>query len=112
MTNQPSTGAKAYFLRRVIHDYSDEKCAEILKHLAAAAEPDSRILIAEMILAEKSTAADLTGATIDIIVMSLGGKERTEAGYRSILKDAGLELVKIWTRPQDNGAIIEAKIPQ
>jgi SAM-dependent methyltransferase len=43
---QPVRGARAYFMRSVLHDWADEQCRTILGHLKDAMEPGySRILI-------------------------------------------------------------------
>jgi hypothetical protein len=45
-TPQPIKGARAYFMRSVLHDWADEQCRVILRHLKDAMEPGySRILI-------------------------------------------------------------------
>jgi hypothetical protein len=45
-TPQPVKGARAYFMRSVLHDWPDEQCRVILRHLKDAMEPGySRILI-------------------------------------------------------------------
>lgn len=43
---QPIKGARAYYMRSVMHDWPDEQCRQILRHLKDAMEPGySRILI-------------------------------------------------------------------
>lgn len=96
-TPQPVQGAKAYYVRRIMHDYSDEHCVEILKHIRNAMAADSRVLISEMLLPKKVDEAGLSATMMDNFMMSMGGKERTEEQFRQLLLDAGLELVKVWT---------------
>ena len=49
-TPQPIKGARAYFMRSVLHDWPDESCRRILYHLKDAMEPGySRILINECV---------------------------------------------------------------
>ncbi|KAG9023869.1 hypothetical protein FS837_005595 [Tulasnella sp. UAMH 9824] len=47
---QPVKGANVYFLRWILHDWSDEKCIEILRHLHDAANEQSRLLIEDVIV--------------------------------------------------------------
>jgi demethylsterigmatocystin 6-O-methyltransferase len=48
-------GARFYLMRQILHDWSDEKCLEILKPLVAAMDPqDSRLLIAEYVVPSKN----------------------------------------------------------
>jgi hypothetical protein len=112
-TPQPVKAAKAYFLRRIIHDYSDENCVKILSHLRAAMAPDSKVLIADMVMPKRVQEADLPAAAMDNCVMVMGGKERTADGMKKILDEAGLEMVKIWQSREGGatGNIVEAVLP-
>lgn len=112
-TPQPVKGAKAYLLRRIIHDYSDENCVKLLSHLRDAMLPDSRVLIADMVMPKRVYEADLPAAAMDNCVMVMGGKERTEEAFRKILEDAGLNLVKVWQSREGGatGNLVEARLP-
>ncbi|KAF4587529.1 hypothetical protein GQ602_004222 [Ophiocordyceps camponoti-floridani] len=109
---QPVKGAKAYFLRQIIHDWSDTTSVKILSHLAAAMAPDSRVLIFETVLPPQLGEANIPAVVIDHAVMAIGGKERTEQAFSAILNEAGLELVRVW-RALGNptaGACVESKL--
>lgn len=46
---QPVKRAAAYFLRHILHDWSDRYCARILKPIVAAMEPSvSRLLVTDV----------------------------------------------------------------
>lgn len=102
------TGAKAYYLRRILHDYSDSKCVEILSRLAAAAAPDSKILIADVVDSMTNNETDIPMVCTDFTMLNIGGKERSEAEFAAILERAGLRLVKVWRGPDD--CVIEAAV--
>ncbi|KIX95069.1 uncharacterized protein Z520_09379 [Fonsecaea multimorphosa CBS 102226] len=112
-TPQPVKGAKAYFLRRVMHDYSDANCVLILSHLRDAMSPDSKVLIADMVMPQRVYEADLPAAAMDNVVMVMGGKERTAEGFNKLLEAAGLKMVKIWHSREGGatGNIVEAMLP-
>jgi hypothetical protein len=78
------TGAKAYFMRMIMHDYADAVCMDILTHLAQAMAPDSRVLVCDMVLPQRVGEADFPAAVLDQAVMTMGGKERTEEGFKSL----------------------------
>ena len=78
-----------------MHDYSDTKCIEILKHLAAAAAPDTVILISEMIMPATIGEGELPIVCMDMSMMNMGGKERSEKQFAELLNAAGLELTKV-----------------
>jgi hypothetical protein len=51
-TPQPIKGARAYFMRSVLHDWPDEQCRKILANVKEAMEPGySRILISDCVSA-------------------------------------------------------------
>ena len=79
-----------------MHDYSDTKCIEILKHLAAAAARDTVILISEMMVPTIIGEGELPVVCMDMSMMNMGGKERSENQFVEILTAAGLELTKVW----------------
>ncbi|KAK1757099.1 O-methyltransferase B [Echria macrotheca] len=110
MTEQPVKGAKAYFMRMILHDYADAVGIDILKRLADAMARDSRVLVCEMVLASRVGEHDFASAVLDQAVMTMGGKERTEEGFRSMLEAAGLELVQTWRAPGVPGGCVEGRL--
>jgi hypothetical protein len=82
-------GAKAYFMRMILHDYADAVGVEILKRLAAPMNENSRVLICEMVLLQRGGGVDFPAAVMDQAVMTMGGKERTAKGFRQMLEAAG-----------------------
>ncbi|KAH8891973.1 S-adenosyl-L-methionine-dependent methyltransferase [Thozetella sp. PMI_491] len=110
MTEQPVKGAKAYFMRMILHDYADAVGIKILTELAGSMSPTSRVLICEMVLPSRVGEADFAAAVLDQAVMSMGGKERTEAGFRKMMEAAGLELVQVWRAPGVPGACVEGRL--
>jgi hypothetical protein len=88
-----SPDAKFYFMRGVLHDHPEHQARKILEQTKAAMGPESVLLIDEMILPE--TGVNLMAASIDMTMLTaLAGMERTEAQWRVILADVGLELVQ------------------
>ncbi|KAG4278560.1 hypothetical protein FPRO04_06615 [Fusarium proliferatum] len=109
MAEQPVKGVKAYFMRMILHDYADAVGTQILTRLAEAMKPYSRVLICEMVLAPRVGEADFASAVLDQAVMTMGGKERTEAGFQKMFDASGLELVKTWRVPGVPGGCVEAR---
>jgi hypothetical protein len=106
-----SKGAKAYFLRRILHDFSDTFATKILSQIVPAMSHDSRILIADLMFpSEHITPEDLSIATFDITMFNMGGKERSEADFRLLLDNVGCELVKVWRSENGLGVIVEGKL--
>ena len=83
-------------MRRVLHDYSDSKCVDILKRLAEAAAPDTVVLISEVVVPPTVGEGQLPMICTDMNIMNMGGKERSEKQFADILTAAGFELAKAW----------------
>lgn len=85
---------------------------KILSNIKAAMAPDSKVLIQEQIMPSIITNPEVEAnvAVLDVATMVMGGKERTEEGFRDILEKSGLELVKIWKVDMAPVGVVEAKI--
>ncbi|KAL1986946.1 hypothetical protein VTN96DRAFT_5363 [Rasamsonia emersonii] len=102
---QPIKGAYIYYLRRVLHNWPDHICVEILKNTAVAMEPGkSRIVIAEFVV--PPVGASMETASTDLVMMTMTGAQRTEKQWQQLLDAAGLKLEKTYTAPgTDYGAV-------
>ena len=67
-----------------------------LKNIADAMAPDSRLLIGEIVVPDKPEGVDKTVYWMDLCMLIIGGKERSEKEFSDLLDSAGLKLVKIW----------------
>jgi hypothetical protein len=101
-------GADAYFMQHIIHDWDDEPALKILGNVrqALATRPNGRLILVDMVLPEDSRPHP--GKLLDLIMLMFpGGRERTEAEWRSLLGKAGFIITKIVpTRAADS--VIEA----
>ena len=106
-----SVGARAYYLRNIMHDYPDEKCILILQQIVKAMDSESVILIDDMIIPPQD--ASWRATQLDILMMaSLAGVERTEKQWHALLEMAGLKVRQICTyTPELRDSIIVA-VPQ
>jgi O-methyltransferase domain len=91
-------------MRRCIHDYGDDDCANMLKHLADAMAPDSKCLVIEQVMT--NTPTPLVAYT-DYIMLNIGGKERTLKGFQELGTRAGLKFVKHWPSKTSAVAVVE-----
>lgn len=88
---QAVKGARIYYLRHILHDWTDEKAVELLKITKAACGPDSVIAIDEMVLPD--TNAHWRATAMDVNMMSsVAALERTESEWLALLEAAGLTL--------------------
>jgi hypothetical protein len=78
------SGADAYFLRHIIHDWDDEQATTILRNCRAVMPSDGRLLLAEFVLPDGPE--PFHGKWFDLAMMVVtGGQERTETEYRDLL---------------------------
>ena len=88
------TGADAYMMRHVIHDWDDEKSAKILKNIYRSMGKDGKLLIGEYVMPSDNTPSMATGSDLVMLVIS-GGQERTEEEFRALYERAGFCLTRI-----------------
>ncbi|KAJ7617087.1 S-adenosyl-L-methionine-dependent methyltransferase [Roridomyces roridus] len=128
-TPQPITDASIFLLRSIVHNWPDEKAVQILQRLRAAAQPTTRLLVVDMILAYacaplvsgETHAVTIEGTTrpsapapllanwgpassfaytLDLTVYSFhGGEERTLGAFLNVFARAGWKLVRVYHPP-------------
>ena len=86
--------ADAYVLRWVLHDWSDQECIRLLRNVREAMQPKARLMIVESIIPGGSKFDMGKWMDLNMMVMATG-KERTEAEFAALLKNAGFELISI-----------------
>src|SRR5262249_17483146 len=87
-------GGDAYLLSHVIHDWSEEQCLAILANCRRAMNPNSRLLIIEMVLPPGDTPHP--GKLLDMMMLvGPGGQERTAEEYNALLTKADLRLTRV-----------------
>jgi O-methyltransferase domain len=85
--------ADAHILKNIVHDWDDERAVAILRNCRAATHDRGRVLIVQEALPPGNTPS--FGKLLDLQMLVIGGRERTEAEYRALLNDAGYELTQI-----------------
>lgn len=100
-------GARAYYLRNVLHDWPDDKCQLILSQLRSAMTPGySKIILNELVLPDRK--CGIIPAQIDINMMAcLAATERSERQWHEMVDAVGLKIEKIWTHVPEAESIIE-----
>jgi demethylsterigmatocystin 6-O-methyltransferase len=95
-TPQPIKGAKFYYLRHILHDWTNEDSIGILQNLIPALSPESRIVIDEVVLPD--TNVPWQCAFMDLSMSAaLGGCERSQEEWEGLLSRAGLQIEGIHT---------------
>jgi hypothetical protein len=78
-----------YVLSQILHDWSDERCAQILANCRAAMRPDSRLLVIERVLTDGENAMNYL-SDIEMMVLFPGAKERSVEEYSQLFATADL----------------------
>ncbi|UFJ40741.1 acetylserotonin O-methyltransferase [Brevibacillus humidisoli] len=81
-------GADTYLLKFVIHDWPDESALTILSNCRKAMSAGANLLLVEQVLLPDSESTQAKWTDLEMLVM-VGGKERTEQEFRSLLSTAG-----------------------
>ncbi len=86
-------GGDAYLLRHVLHDWEDGEAAAILRNCRDAMKPDGRVLVVESVIPAGNDPC--FGKWLDLMMLVVGGLERTRAQYEKLFSAAGLVLTRI-----------------
>lgn len=92
------SGADAYLLKGVIHDWDDQHSIQILANCRRAIPVNGRLLIVERVMPARveATSEHLSASLGDLNVLVLtGGRERTASEYVDLLATSGFELKQI-----------------
>ncbi|KOG23918.1 MULTISPECIES: methyltransferase [Streptomyces] len=81
-----------YLLSRVLHDWDDERCREILGHLSRAMPSHADLLVVERLLPTDATPSLATAWDLHMLC-NTGGRERRADEYARLFEAAGLTLV-------------------
>jgi hypothetical protein len=103
-------GADAYLLKHVIHDWNDERATAILKNCRAAMPSHARLLIVEGVYPPRidQSLASRGAAANDVnMLVSTGGRQRTESEFRQLFAASGFTLTRIV--PAMRVAVIEGE---
>ena len=88
------SGAEAYIMKWIIHDWDDKRAATILKNCRTAMAVDGKVLVVERVLGPGNEPTREKRSDIMMMVMP-GGQERTEVEFRSLFAAADLRLVRV-----------------
>jgi len=86
-------GAGAYVMQHVIHDWQDREAVAILSNCRDAMDSDGRVLVVETVIPTMN--APCFGKWLDLMMLLVGGRERTEEEYRRLFRAAGLRVKRV-----------------
>ncbi|MFE0647021.1 methyltransferase [Streptomyces sp. NPDC059534] len=93
-------GGDVYLLSRVLHDWDDARCREILRHLVGAMPSHADLLVVERLLPTDAEPSLATAWDLHMLC-NTGGRERRADEYAELFDAVGLELVGHTPLPLD-----------
>ncbi|MER6360767.1 methyltransferase [Kitasatospora sp. NPDC001527] len=102
-------GGDVYLLSRVLHDWDDDRCREILRHCARAMPAHADLLVLERLLPADGSPSLATAWDLHMMC-NVGGREREAGHYAALFADAGLALVDRTPLPL-GAALLRARRP-
>lgn len=84
--------ADAYILMEVIHDWDDDASRTILGAVRRAARTNTKLLLIEALLPDDASPNWAT--TLDIVMLTIGGRQRTLREYSDLLRDSGFAMTR------------------
>jgi precorrin-6B methylase 2 len=89
-------GADAYILSAVLHDWDDERCHQILRNCRRRIPDTGRLLIVDIVMSDQKNVHDTYRNFLDVCTLTqVGGMERSESEFRTLLAAAGFVLNRI-----------------
>ena len=99
--------ADAYIMTNVLHDWNDADSIAILRNCRAAMRPGGRVLISDFVLRPVNEPDIGRLFDLEMLVLTDGGKERSEAEFEQILTASDLRLTRVI--PLGGVCLIEAR---
>lgn len=94
-------GCDIYILSRILHDWSDERCLDVLANCQRAMAPGSTLLLLERLVPADGEPSLAYGFSLHMLAVMGGGRERTEREYATLLHRAGFDFEQSHALPLD-----------
>jgi len=101
------SGADAYLMRHIIHDWTDQQALEILRNVRRAMQQSGRLLVIESVIRPGNHPDFAKLLDLNMLVIT-GGQERTRAEFEALFSAAGFRLTQI-TDTRAGVSVIEGR---
>ncbi|XP_070799410.1 acetylserotonin O-methyltransferase-like [Pituophis catenifer annectens] len=91
----PFPEADLYILARILHDWSDERCSQLLHKVYQACKPGGGVLIVEILLDEDRRGPLAAHIYSLLMLLITEGKERSTTEFNLLLCKAGFQEVEL-----------------
>ncbi|MFS8097954.1 methyltransferase [Lentzea alba] len=97
--------ADTYLLSRVLGDWSDDECVQLLRNIRQAMPPNARLLIIERVVHDGRT--DLLAPLWDLQLFVInGGTQREYGTYLGLAARSGFEIKESLDLPMENSVLV------
>ena len=96
-------GGDVYLRSHILHGWDDDHARQILQAVRRAIPDHGRLLVVEEVLAPPNQPG---GKIMDLLMATIGGRERTKQEWRALLADGGFALAG--SRPAHSATILDA----
>ncbi|MCU0289764.1 MAG: acetylserotonin O-methyltransferase [Acidobacteria bacterium] len=87
-------GKDIYFMKSILHDWSDDDAVKILMSCRKSMHKNSRLLVADMVI-KPDNKPHFAKVMDNAMLVLFGGKERTKEEFEVIFEKAGFKLSRI-----------------
>ncbi len=90
-------GGDAYIMKHILHDWDDAHCTRILANIRRAIAPNGKLLVVDYVVGPGNTPDP--AKLMDLEMLMIGGKERTETEWRELFHAGGFALQRVIPTP-------------
>lgn len=101
-------GGDTYLIQRCLHNWDDESVLKILQTIRRSVPDNGKLLIVEMLVPPGNEPAFTKFVDLVMLTSTHGGRERTEAEFRSLLEASGFTMQRVIHAGSSPMWIIEA----
>lgn len=88
-------GADTIIMKHILHDWSDERCSVVLANCRRSLARGGRLLVIDSVLTDQPESAFAKFLDLEMLVLTPGGRERTQGELQALLAGAGFELARV-----------------
>jgi hypothetical protein len=88
-------GGDAYIMKRVIHDWDDERARRILRNCHRVMRARTRLLVVEHVVSAGDDPDISKLFDLQMLVLTAGGRERTQMEFRELYEEARFDLTRV-----------------
>ncbi|MEE6469063.1 hypothetical protein FKM82_008486 [Ascaphus truei] len=107
--NDPIPQADLFIMARIIHDWTEDKCSQLLNKIYKSCKPGGGLLLVEVLLNEDKS-GPLTSQLYSLnMLVQTEGKERTRTEYSKLLTASGFKDIQVKATGKIYDAILGRK---